>query len=259
MENEIRIISLAKKKNKYIVTTEENEYIFDEDIIVKHLIFKDKIYQKEEFKKIINEQVKSLSLQKALNYLKYGPRSEEEIKAHLQDTQAWGYIRKRLLELGYINDDYYAKTLCDYYQRANKGPLYIKQKLKEKKIDNKIIEEVLANYSVELEEEAINKLLDKEMKLLIKKPLAKQKQILIAKLHRNGFSLDLINEVLRKTKLIEQSDGELKKDYQKLLNKFRTYQISEGEKNKRMITALLAKGYSYEKIKEIFTIKDYDE
>ena len=41
---------------------------------------------------------------------------------------------------GYLNDEMLAKNICDYYFRSNKGPLFIKAKLSEKKVDEQTID-----------------------------------------------------------------------------------------------------------------------
>ena len=71
-------------------------------------------------------------------------------------------IIDKLKQLNYIDDNQLSINVIDYYIRNNKGPLYIKQKLKEKKIDENIINSNLKVYTSDLEEEIIVKIINKE-------------------------------------------------------------------------------------------------
>ena len=256
MENEIKILAVHKIKTKYKVTTEEDEYLLDEDVVIKYLIFKDKIFSKEEFKKILIEQTKSAAFTKVLQYLKYGPRSEWEISNYLQDQSTWPHVRKRLVELNYLDDARYAQTMLDYYQRNNKGPRFIQQKLLEKKVNISLIDEVLLTYSKESQLEIIENIILKEKNFLSTKQKKKKKQLLTTKLLHAGFLLQDINTVINNTSFIDDSQKELEKTYQKLLNKFSNYNINENEKNKRIMQTLLSKGYNYARIEKIIKIKE---
>ncbi|MBO7611255.1 MAG: regulatory protein RecX [Elusimicrobia bacterium] len=49
----------------------------------------------------------------------------------------------RFIELNYINDEIFAKTLVEYLQSRGKGPFYIKNELKQHDIDSEIISKVM--------------------------------------------------------------------------------------------------------------------
>ncbi|MFA7125942.1 MAG: RecX family transcriptional regulator [Bacilli bacterium] len=251
MENEITILSVEKKKTAYQVITSQGDYILDEDIILRYYVFKDKVFSGKDFKKILSDQDITKNLQKVIRYLKYGARSEAEIKKYLGDGKGWVIIKKRLTDLGYIDDVRYAKTIVDYYIRSRKGPSFIQQTLFEKKVSKKIIDQALLVYTDEIEQDVIRHLLLKEQQKNQDKPIAKQKQLIISKLIRNGFSLSKITHELNEIDLVDQSGPKLRSDYEKLLRKFSMQSLDQNEQHARIVSSLLAKGYDYQAIRQV--------
>jgi regulatory protein len=257
MENEITILSLEKKKTQYLVKTTEGDYLFHEDVILRYYIFKDKVFPISEFKKLLLDQDMTTNFQKAIRYLKYGPRSEAEIREHLGDIQGWVTIKKRLSALGYIDDERFAKTMMDYYIRSQKGPAYIRQMLIQKKIGKSIIDQTLQTYTDEIETDVIRHLLVKEQLLHDKEPIAKQKQLILSKLIRLGFSSGPINHCVKEMTFVNNSGPKLKSDYEKLHSKYTKANLNPTECNKKIIQALLIKGYDYQNIRQVMKI-DHD-
>ncbi len=253
MENDVTILAVEKKKTGYKISTSEGDYAVDEDTLLRHMLFKDKVFTAQEFKKILVDQEISLQFQKAIRYLKYGMRSEWEIKTYLGDIKGWATIKKRLASLGYINDRQCAKVLVDYYKRNHKGPALIELKCQEKKIAKALVEEVLAEYDEEEQLTIIQSIVEKERSLHQDQPLIKQKQLLQNKLIRDGFASSLVHHVLNQCDFVDQSDERLKKEFVKLQEKFAGRELSTREANQRILSVLLAKGYTYEQIRKMIT------
>lgn len=251
MENEIKILSIEKKKDKYRVITNENEFVFDEDTIIKHLVFKDKVFTKDEFTLILDDLAINTGFNKALRYLNYGLRSIYEMKTYLKELTNIEKVIKKLQDLGYLNDDAYAKNYLDYCKRNNKGPIFYKNKLLEKKIDKTIINKYLEEYSYNNQLDIMMSIINKEIKKLSTYPLKTQQRLLISKLIRNGFVSEVIYETVNRLELIDESEDSLKRDYEKQTLKLRNKDITDSEKKQRIIANLLNKGYEYRKIVEI--------
>ena len=145
MIKEIMILGLEKKprSKKYKVITSGDDYTFSEDMIIKYQIFKDKVFTNKEFEKILADSLKDDYFNKVLNYISASPKSEFEIvkyihekesktKDKLTNKQIYEII-SRVKELGYLNDESLCDSVLDYYIRNKKGPLFIKNKLKDKK------------------------------------------------------------------------------------------------------------------------------
>lgn len=262
----IKILSIEKKQRskKYKVITDELDYTVSEDMIIKHQLFKDKVFTEKEFEQVIKDILEDEFFNKVLNLLSYSPKSEYEIinyihtneyknKTFLSENQI-NNIMKKLEQLGYINDETLCENIIDYYIRNNKGPLYIKQKLRDKKIDDKIIDEKLKCYDYILEEEIITKLLQKESNNNL--PIKKFKLNLSNKLIRNGFTSSLVFKLIDKQKYDDNSNDLIEKDFDKVYNKvMKKENKSESEKKQLIINGLLSKGYEYQLIKNIMKEK----
>ena len=257
---EIKILGIEKKERskKYKLITSEEDYVVSEDMIIKHYLFKDKTFTEKEFKQVIEDILEDEYFNKVINLLSISLKSEYEItkyihtnesknKTYLKEKQIQNIIDK-LKQLNYIDDNQLSINIIDYYIRNNKGPLYIKQKLKEKKIDENIINSNLKVYTSDLEEEIIVKIINKENNKNL--PLKKFKINLSNKLLRNGFSHNIVYRLIDKLVLEDNSENLIEKDYLKALNKVSKKEKSESEKKQLIINYLLSKGYEYSLIKE---------
>ena len=257
---EVKIISIEKKERskKFKLITTKDEYVVSEDMIIKHYLFKDKIFTEKEFDKVIEDILEDEYFNKVINLLSISLKSEYEIikyihtneaknKTYLKDNQIDNIINK-LKQFNYIDDNKLSISLIDYYIRNKKGPLYIKQKLKEKKIDEEIINSNLKSYTSEIEEEIILKLLQKESNKNL--PIKKYKMNLQNKLLRNGFSPNLVYSLVDNLQVEDNSIELIEKDYLKALNKVANKDKTESEKKQLIINSLLSKGYDYRLIKD---------
>ncbi|HEY8445386.1 MAG TPA: RecX family transcriptional regulator [Bacilli bacterium] len=249
---EIKILSITKDKNKYLLKTDEDEYHLDEDTIVKFYLFKDKVITEEELQEILNYYHQNNYFNQAIRYLSYEMRSIYEVKKYLIDKGLNDVdievILNRLESLGYLDDEKYAENYYDYCLRNDKGPLYIKAKLEEKKVPIHIIDKIILKYNEDIEHQTIEKLITKEARKIKTYPLIKQRQRLLTKLVQNGFNKDLIYEVINNFQLLDESDERLNLEYQKLLSKYQKKDLSPNEVRSKIINALLSKGYEYQKI-----------
>ena len=261
----VKIESLKKSKKKgfYDVETSIGKYSISENIIVKFTILKEKEFTSEEFEKIISLNDDEKVFNNVLNYISYQMRTEAEIRKYLEKKEVREqYITKCIKELknlGYIDDESYAKYLLSDIQKKNKGPKYLQQKMKEKGLNEKLIKEFVFKYSPDSEEEIltleINSLKDKNSNL----PVKKQKQRLMEKFIRDGFSQTIVFNVINHCDFTFNDNGKLQNDLDKILNslnKDKYKDISSYELKNKVITKLLQKGYEYSDIKEL--IKDFE-
>lgn len=250
---EIKIISITKKarSKKYQVETNEDSYTFLEDTIIKYMIFKDACFSKTKWNEILEQAKEDEYFNKTLNYLGSSYKSKYEIETYLNNKsnktlsdEQIDNIIKRIENLGYINDSALATYYLDYYYRNNKGPLYIKNKLKQKKIDEQCIKNVLNHYTNEMEVEVINKILAKEKNN--KYPLKKFKLLLSNKLVQNGFSSTIVYSLIENYDFEDISDEIIMKDYNKAFAK--ALKKDPKEQKQIIINYLMNKGYDYRTI-----------
>lgn len=265
MLKKIEILSLSKNsknKNKFKVTTSEGEYSFCEDTILKHYIFKGKEFSEEEFQTILESEQNNLLFNKALNFLSYQIRSSKEIEEYLKKHQATQMqqeqILSRLINLGYINDEAYATNMFDSICLKKKGPLYLEQKLKEKKIAEVIITKALQEYSEDLEQETALEIAKNQLQKKTHLPEKKQKQNIYEKLLRDGFHTNVISSVLSRVTFTDDSEETLEKEISRLQSKYQD--LDEKVMNMKIITNLMTKGYEYSSIvRKLKEIKENDK
>lgn len=258
---EITIISIEKRKrsSKFNIITTEDDYIVSEDMVIKHHLFKDKTFTEKEFKQVIEDILEDEFFNKVLNLLSISYKSEYEIiqyihtneiknKTFLKEKQVQNIISK-LIELGYIDDERLSNSVVDYYIRNNKGPLFIKQKLKEKKVAEDIINRSLEAYDNKLEQEIIIKLIEKENNKNL--PLKKFKMNLCNKLIRNGFNSNLVYRLVDNKTFEDNSESLIEKDYLKIYNRIKDKNKTDSEKKQLIINGLLSKGYEYSLVKKV--------
>ena len=256
----IKNLRIKPKSKKYIIETDyeaDNEYVIDEDTIIKYGIFKDKEFEEKEFKKIIKDINVQNLYNKVLNYISYKVRSKKEIYIYINklnndnefNKTDINEVIKKLETLGYIDDLLYANTMLDYYKQT-KGKTYIINFLVTNGIDNAIIEEVMARYTYEEECENAYKVACKYVNTIRKYPLVKQQLLLKQKLMLAGFNIDSINACSSKINFVDESMGSLEKDILKQIKKYENKDISNYEKKNKIINSLMQKGYAYKDIIE---------
>ena len=252
---EITIISIEKKprSKKYNVITSEDDYTFSEDMIIKYHIFKDKVFTKKEFDQILEDSVVDEYFNKILNLLSISIKSEYEVRKYISDLEIKNKNKlnknkkedliSRLKELGYLNDETLVNHLVDYYYRNNKGPLFIKQKLHEKKVEDNLLNKVNEYYTIEMEKEKIDYIISKEKNDSY--TIKKFKLNLINKLLRNGFNSGIVYRKVEDLEVIDNSESLIEKDFIKVLNKVEKKDKTDYEKKQYVINSLLQKGYEY--------------
>lgn len=249
MSKKIQIVNVTKKKNKFIVSTNEKEYTFCEDTIIKYYIFKDKQFTEEEFEEALKAEKENSYLNQALNFISFKTRSIKEIVDYLKSKDASReqseYVITKLIELGYLDDEIFSKNMLDSIMLNKKGPMVLLEKLKSKGVDEEIIKNTLSLYTIDLEEEILDDLIKSLVKKNNDQPKQKQKQIIYNKLLRDGFTSSLVYRLVDKIEFVDESEATLIKDIEKLKRK---YPLKE-DRNK-IVVSLLSKGYEYRKIQE---------
>lgn len=248
----ITIIEVKKNRKKYLVSTLNNDYSFEEDTIIKYGIFKNKKFTKEEIENIIIDDQKNKILNIALFYLSFRNRTVFEVYSYLRkkdySEQLVLSIIDRLKDLEYLNDRSFSLELIDYYIRINKGPKVIIEKLKQKGIDELIINETMVLYDDETVKNVIQTIIEKNINNNIQEPIKKQKQKLYNKLLRDGFSGSLILSMINQFEFIEDCEENLIKEIEKSKKRYSKY--DEKIMKNKIITSLLNKGYEYNVIKK---------
>lgn len=231
----LKINKYKKLKNGMYQVTLENEssLVLYEEVILKYEILLKSI-DTELLKEINLENSKWDVYYSALKQLKVRAKSKKEIISYLKKKEYnIKFINKAVDKLegqGYINDLVYAKSFLNMQLlTTSRGPLKIRQELIKKGIADEVIDEVLTEYTDEIEQEKIEKIISKK----IKSNHNKGKVILIKKIKQelinNGFNYNIINSKLSDIDINDDKDI-IKKEYNKLYQKLsKKYSGSELE------------------------------
>lgn len=146
-------------------------------------------------------------LEKAKNYafllLKFRPRSEKELSYRLKRKKFQEAVIKEVVsvlkESDFINDSSFAKGWISSKLKKPLGFIRIKEELKAKGVDSQIIEEQIQEIKKDYsEEDVVMDLARKRFKKIKGLKHLKAKNRVFAYLLRRGFSVDTVNDVLRR-------------------------------------------------------------
>lgn len=166
------------------------------DQVVKYNLKNGEDIEKDEIEKIVLESETFFAFNKVLKFISKSMKSEDDVKDYLKQKQFCDKVIenvvKKLKEYNYIDDKIYAKCYIESYKNRY-GKSRLKINLKNKKISEEIIEEVL-KIDEDEEIENIKRLILKQIKN--KEIDAKMKDRIYRNLFSRGYSLDSVKKAL---------------------------------------------------------------
>ena len=247
----LKIIKYKKTtKGRYKVLLDDNrELLLYEDVILKYdLLIKkelseDEIFEAEKYNQecdvyyvglnSINSRFKSvLELRQFLKKKEY---PDELINKAIDKLLKQGYLNDRSFCKSYINNQIITTT---------KGPYKIRRELRDKDIDDNIIEDEIVVFDLDLEEEKITKLANRMIKSNRTRGGSVLRKKITTDLTNMGYSTDVIYKVLSTLDFSNDKDM-IKREYDKLYKRLsRKYRDKELEY--KIKEALYKKGLYYE-------------
>ena len=226
--NRLTSITLPKSFNRHntatfscpnlveIIVPEENEYYENYDKILK----------------MINRKI----------------RSEYEIKTFLTKNEVSkpdiDKIINKLKDINLINDELFAEAFTnDKINLTLEGPYKIKKELEDHNIPNEYIENALSNFTQDLIDLKLEKIINKKIKANTKDTDYIFKQKTFIYLSNLGYSREDISNHLDKVKLNNNLEKEMEKIYNKLKTKYEGNILYHKLKQK-----LYSKGFTVEEI-----------
>lgn len=209
------------KKTCDVVLSDGQVLNLTSEALVKYRIYKNENIEDNVLLSAINESEKAKALDKAMVYLSKGYRSESQLRKYLKEkkysSDIQEFVIKKLHEYKYIDDQNLANIFVES-SASKMGINKIKQKLYEKGISKKIIEDITE--SIDEEEqfniclkmcqkkwETISKskpeILDKEAQYKFNQSL---KQKLSRYLYSNGFDWDMIKRAINVTTKLNEDE-----------------------------------------------------
>ncbi len=245
----MKINKFTKSRNgMYIITFEDNSKVkIHEDLILKYNLLITKEITDKEKDLIYNENKIYEIYEIATSYINKKLRSKKEIINYLKRKEYSMDSIDSTIELlvsnGFINDDIYAKSLVhDRIVLSMDGPNKVRKELVDNSIPSSLIDEVMLEYTLELEEERINKLISKQIKSNNNKGTGLLKKKISMYLINLGYNIETINRCLASIKI---DDSNLyKKEYEKEYNKL-SKKYSGKELEYKLKQRMYQKGFSY--------------
>ncbi len=153
------------KNNNYLVTIDDEDYKFDEEIILNYRLVKGKELDEKTLKDAIIKNNIALYYNKALNYVAKYQKGSNEIYDYLKkyelDDKDIYFIINKLKSIKLIDDNKLINNLVSSLVRNANGINMIKEKLYQKKFNSSLIDEALKAIDYDEYYEALNKLVIK--------------------------------------------------------------------------------------------------
>ncbi|MBE0700836.1 MAG: RecX family transcriptional regulator [Acholeplasmataceae bacterium] len=243
--------SIQKNKKTQTVHFDEQTVVLDSALVLKYHLSPGIEISKQHMREMIAENEWLVYDKLAIERLKK-IQTVFELETFLKEkgapTHVIDALMKRYHARKYIDDDIYVKTYIQL-KKNKEGPLLMLEKLKQKGVDQAIIDQHLSKHDETsiLKNLVMNKI--KASRNKTKKELIQQLKVYLL---NKGFTMENTETNIKKGLIYFQTDESalLEKTYAKLL---KTYERKlEGYALKKAITQkLLQKGYLYEDIKKL--------
>ena len=231
---------------------QQTSYI-TEDTIVRFMLSRDKVINKEELTEIQDFAQFSYGKNLALYHLSFKARTEKEVREYLkkydiEDTIA-SQVIANLKDENWVNDRQYAYSIINTNQLSgDKGPYVLAQKLAQKGISKSTIEDIQNDFDfTEVAQRVAEKLLKKYTGKL---PARALQEKIIQNLTNKGFSysdaksaFDNLDSQVDQETTQELIFKELDKQYAKYARKYEGYELKQ-----RLTQVLARKGYDFSDI-----------
>lgn len=246
----MKIKNIKKVGTKYKLILDSGEIITTNEhvIINSNLLYTKKITEKQ-LNKIKEETIYYENYDKILKMINRKIRSEYEIRKTLTKNEVsqldQDKIVEKLKELNLINDELFAESYTnDKINLTLEGPYKIKQALEDNNIDSMYIENALSNFTQDLIDQKLDKIINKRLKSNTKDTAYIFKQKTSIYLSNLGYSREDIANHLENINLNNNKlEKEMQKIYDKLKTKYEGYTLYNKLKQK-----LYSKGFTSEEI-----------
>ena len=202
---------------------------------------------------INKENYKSSIYDVSIKYISVRMRSKKELEEYLKkkkyDQKDIEETIKRLQSQDLLNDEKFAKSyINDKLYLTNYGLTKIKNDLLKLGVEEYIIDAIVNNIDLQVINDKLSKIIDKELKINSKLPTNKLNNKIINRCINLGYNYEDILNILNDKNIEGNSNIEYdyKKIYEKYKNKYDEYKLNAVIKSK-----LYQKGYTIDEINNI--------
>ena len=150
----------------------------------------------------------------------------------------------------FIDDKFYVEQYLEYFNVGCYGKYYIINFFNSQKIDKNILD--LIEFNDELEKEKAKRYFELIKNKYVSNNFVKQKKKIYENLLRRGFDVSLISELVSTLEIDENREEKaLLKAYLKEKSKILAQKNEDESITNKIVSKLVSRGYSYEKITEL--------
>ena len=247
----MKIIKYQKTtKGRYKVFLDDDRcLLLYEDVILKHELLLKKELSEEEIIEAEKYNQECDVYYVALNSINSRFKSVFELRQYLERKEYPKDLIElainKLLDQGYLNDRSFCKSyINNQIITTTKGPYKIRRELRDKGIDDDIIEDEIVAFDEELEFDKVNKLANRMVNSNKTRGGSVLRKKITTDLTNMGYSTDIIYKVLSDIDFTNDKDM-IKKEYDKIYKKL-SRKYSDKELEYKIKEALYKKGLYYE-------------
>ncbi len=200
-----RILKRRRKPLCIVFVGEEIGLECSMDLVLEYKLGKGVLLTDELKNTVLARQRIVDAKQRALAFATYKPRTEVQVRRKLQEVgfliQEQDLAIQFLTEFKYLDDEEYARMFVkDFLLRKPSSASRVKMELRRRGITESIAQEAIKQFFPQDETlELARKAAEKKYRSILHKPLAKQQTALVGYLQRQGFSWEIIKQVLGET------------------------------------------------------------
>ena len=200
------IVQQKRNRERYNIYI-DYEYAFSlsAELLIEYNIKKNSEIDEEKISELVSKENTKKAYNMALNYLQYRMRSQKEIEDYLIekgfDIDTIEEVLEKLQKYDFINDELFAEAMTrDLLSVKLVGRRYIVHKLKQKGIDRRIIDSVVAEIDDQIEFKRAYELAKEQFKRCRETPTIKDEQRIGRLMGRRGFEWHTINRAIRENR-----------------------------------------------------------
>lgn len=246
----MKIKNIKKVGTKYKIILNNDEVITTTDhVIINHNLLYDKNLTQKQIDQIKEDSKYYENYNKILKMISRKIRSEHEVRNTLKKNDVSKIDTDKIVDtlknIDLINDEVFAESYTnDKINLSLEGPYKIKKELEDNQIDDMYIEKALSNFTQDLIDSKLNKIIDKRLKNNTKDTAYIFKQKTSLYLSNLGYGREDIANHLENIKIDSSKlEKEMEKIYDKLKTKYEGYTLYSKLKQK-----LYSKGFTSEEI-----------
>ena len=256
-----KVIEFLPRKRKYLIKITDSlkieEFLVTDELILEFRLVKGKELDKETYLRFIENYKRDEFYQKVLHYALYKQRCLSEINKYLDKLKIpksnRGFYLNKLKKNQILNEKSYTENyIFEYFEYKKQGINKIIYNLEKKQINKSLYYPIIKKIPNSKIQENIEFLYYKKIKSIKNKSLNRAVEDIKKFIINKGYNYALVNSfVNNKRSELEKNISEnlsLEKDYNYAIKK---YNKNKSKEFSNILSYLLRKGYTYNKIKVI--------